>query len=127
MITQRSASREVFGRVRVYISSAGVTCVLFSNELIHAQTPQPPSSLKGESNQVLLVPNATVDAGEIKLASDRDHDGMSDDAEIANGTNPDDPSDADADADGDGLSNGDEVALGTNVNNADSDGDGVSD
>src|SRR6185369_16838006 len=31
------------------------------------------------------------------------------------------------DADGDGLSNGDEVAMGSGVNNPDSDGDGVSD
>jgi hypothetical protein len=52
---------------------------------------------------------------------------MPDDVEVANGTNPDDPSDADGDADGDGLSNGDEVAIESSVNNADSDGDGVSD
>ena len=127
MITQRSVGSELFGRLRVLISSAVAICLLFSNVLVHAQTPQTPSTLKGESNQVLLVPNATVNAGEVRLKSDRDHDGMSDEAESANGTNPDDPADADSDADGDGLSNGDEVAIGSGVNNADSDGDGASD
>jgi hypothetical protein len=127
MITQRSVGSELFGRLRVLISSAVAICLLFSNVLVHPQTPQTPSTLKGESNQVLLVPNATVNAGEIRLKSDRDNDGMSDEAETANGTNPDDPADADSDADGDGLSNGDEVAMGSGVNTADTDGDGVSD
>lgn len=58
---------------------------------------------------------------------DTDSDGMPDEDEASNGTNPNDPSDADADADGDGLANGDEVGMGTNVNSVDSDGDGVSD
>jgi hypothetical protein len=86
-----------------------------------------PASLKGESNRVNLVPNTTVNAGEIKLKSDSDNDGMTDEDEVRNGTNPDDPSDADGDLDGDGLTNGDEVAKGTNPNVTDSDGDGVSD
>lgn len=83
--------------------------------------------MKGETGRVVLIPNATVDAKELKFKADTDHDGMPDDDEAKNGTNPNDPSDADADADGDGLSNGDEVAGGSNVNSADSDGDGVSD
>jgi hypothetical protein len=93
----------------------------------HSQNPPPKSTLLGESKNVLLVPHRTVDAGEVKFKPDSDNDGMPDADETANGTNPDDPSDADADADGDGLSNGDEVAGGSNVNNPDSDGDGVSD
>src|SRR5215212_12160101 len=124
MITQRSVARELFRRLRVITSSVVAISLLSSNLLVHAQTP---SSLKGESNQVTLSPNVTVDAGEVRFKSDRDHDGMPDDVEVANGTNPDDPSDADGDADGDGLSNGDEVAIGSSVNNADTDGDGVSD
>lgn len=90
--------------------------------------PQTPSSdLKGKSKDVTLIPNATLNAGEVVFKSDRDHDGMPDEDEIRNGTNPDDPSDADADNDGDGLSNGEEVAMGTDPNAGDSDGDGISD
>jgi hypothetical protein len=89
--------------------------------------PQTGPTLSGQTKRVLLIPNNTADAGEIMFKSDRDNDGMPDDDEAANGTDPDDPSDADADKDNDGLSNGDEVAMKSNVNNPDSDGDGVSD
>jgi Tol biopolymer transport system component len=87
----------------------------------------PPGDMTGKSRDVLLVPNSTVDAGPVHFQPDTDHDGMPDADEAQNGTDPNDPSDADADADGDGLSNGDEVAGGSQVNNSDSDGDGVSD
>jgi len=95
--------------------------------VVHSQNPTNPPTLKGESGPVTLLPNQTVNAGEVRFKADSDHDGMSDEDEVANGTNPNDPADADADADGDGLSNGDEVAMGSGVNNPDSDGDGVSD
>jgi hypothetical protein len=39
------------------------------------------------------------------VSGDRDGDGMPDDYEVANGLNPDDPSDASLDADGDGFTN----------------------
>jgi hypothetical protein len=83
--------------------------------------------LQGKSQNVLLTPNRTVNAGEVAFRPDRDHDGMPDDEEERNGTDPDDPSDADADSDHDGLTNGEEVARGSNPNSADTDGDGVSD
>ena len=54
MITQLSVGRELFGRLRVLISSAVAIHLLFSTLLVHAQTR---SSLKGESIRVLLVPN----------------------------------------------------------------------
>jgi hypothetical protein len=85
------------------------------------------ATLKGKTRTVALPPNGTVDAGKFVFKKDSDNDGMPDADEAANGTNPNDPSDADGDADGDGLTNGDEVALDLSVNNADSDGDGVSD
>jgi hypothetical protein len=58
---------------------------------------------------------------------DSDHDGMPDDWEIANGLNPNDPSDASQDPDHDGLTNLQEYQHGTNPHLADTDGDGLSD
>src|SRR6185369_1459598 len=50
----------------------------------------------------------------IQTPIDNDADGMPDDWEIANGLNPNDPTDAGKDLDGDGLSNLQEYKLGTN-------------
>lgn len=111
---------------KLFSSLTVVSLVLATLYVVHSQNPSDPT-LRGESGSVLLVPHRTVNAGEVKFKPDTDHDGMSDADEAHNGTNPDDPSDADADNDGDGLTNGDEVAAGTNPNSADSDGDGVSD
>lgn len=108
------------------VALACVSLVSVTLFVVHSQDPSEPT-LKGESSTVILTPNRTVDAGEVRFRADSDHDGMTDADEAQNGTNPNDASDADGDADGDGLSNGDEVAGGSGVNNADSDGDGVSD
>lgn len=102
-----------------------ILALLFANGItLRAQRT---SDLKGESAKVNVLPNTTVDAKEIKLKADRDHDGMPDEDEEANGTNPDDASDADSDNDSDGITNGDEFSMGTNLNSADTDGDGFSD
>ncbi|MEK6279383.1 MAG: DUF5050 domain-containing protein [Acidobacteriota bacterium] len=114
-------------RVRKLVIGLTIVSALFVTlYVVHSQNPSDPT-LKGESSSVLLVPNSIVNAGEVRFKPDADHDGMSDEAEAANGTDPNNASDADGDNDGDGLSNGDEVASGSGVNNADSDGDGVSD
>lgn len=101
--------------------------LLMAPFIVKSQGPVPPPTLQGKSFDVLLIPNNTVNAGEIFFRRDSDNDGMTDEDEARNGTNPIDPSDADGDLDGDGVSNGDEVGLGTNPNSVDSDGDGVSD
>ena len=58
---------------------------------------------------------------------DNDHDGMSNDFELAHGLNPDNPSDATLDADGDSLSNLEEYNLGTDPRDEDTDDDGMDD
>lgn len=60
-------------------------------------------------------------------SADMDADGIADIGESANGLDPTDGSDASLDSDSDGLSNIQEYLLGTNLNNADSDGDTYSD
>ena len=120
----RNAYSQSF-RFRLLLVCLTALALLFTNG--GGSRAQSGSDLKGESAKVNVTPNSTVDAKEIKLKSDRDHDGMPDEDEAANGTNPDDSSDADADSDSDGVTNGDEFSMGTNLNAADSDGDGFSD
>ena len=56
------------------------------------------------------------------LLGDPDNDGLSNEDELANNTDPQDP-----DSDGDTINDNDELTAGTNPNNADSDGDGLND
>jgi hypothetical protein len=64
-------------------------------------------------------PDAGPDATDNR---DADGDGVNDDEEERNGTDPNNP-----DSDGDGLNDGDEKERGADPNNPDSDGDGVND
>ncbi len=64
---------------------------------------------------------------QVTLSGDSDGDGIPDDAELANGLNPNDPVDALEDFDRDGLTNAQELALGTDIRTGDSDGDGLPD
>ena len=63
----------------------------------------------------------------VNVAGDKDHDGLPDDFEQANGLDPNDPIDAQEDQDGDGLTALQEFQRGTNLRVADTDGDGLSD
>jgi len=58
---------------------------------------------------------------------DSDGDGIPDDAELRLGLDPNNPVDAQEDFDRDNLTNLQEFSLGTDIRNADTDGDGLSD
>ena len=64
--------------------------------------------------------------GTFNFASDSDGDGISDGDEVAAGSDPV-VDDADADPDGDGLTNAEEAEHGTRADQADTDGDGLLD
>ena len=64
----------------------------------------------------------TQDTGVVDAGLDSDNDGVPDDQEVIDGTDPNDP-----DSDDDGLDDGDEDNLGTDPNDSDSDDDGLLD
>jgi uncharacterized repeat protein (TIGR01451 family) len=71
--------------------------------------------------------DADLDGDGDSCDNDSDNDGLPDSYEIANGLNPADPSDALLDTDSDGLNNLEEFGAGTDLNNDDTDNDGVLD
>ncbi|MDX1655843.1 MAG: hypothetical protein R3310_11595, partial [Candidatus Competibacteraceae bacterium] len=74
------------------------------------------------NNGVIAVATANVVGVE-----DSDLDGIPDDVELFNDLDPDDPSDAYEDHDRDGLTALDEFLAGTDIREADTDGDGLQD
>ena len=64
---------------------------------------------------------------DVAIPNDADGDGMTDDFEVANDLDPNNPTDALEDLDGDGLTNLEEFQYGTSIVAADTDGDGLTD
>jgi hypothetical protein len=64
---------------------------------------------------------------QVVLSQDTDGDGIADDIELANGLNPNSPTDGLEDPDADGLTNVQELQLGTDIQLADTDGDNLPD
>ena len=63
----------------------------------------------------------------VAFSGDSDGDGISDDVELASGLDPNDPVDALEDYDRDGLTNREELQLGTDIRDADTDDDTLTD
>ena len=85
--------------------------------------------LREEASLDSEIAHAGEDLGFLVLqgGSDRDGDGLPDGWELANGLDPDDPSDAPDDQDADGLSALEEFRSNADPHRADTDGDGLLD
>ena len=81
--------------------------------------------------QVLIFPEGETDSDNDGITDsvdpDDDNDGIPDAYELANGLDPLNVNDGALDNDSDGLSNLEEYLLGTNINSADTDNDGIID
>ena len=94
------------------VSSSGVVTAITSGNLIVSVSSE------------MVLSSISIS---ILLSGDSDGDDLPDDFELANGLNPNNPIDAQEDTDTDGLTNLDEFGEGTDLNNADTDGDGIED
>jgi DNA-binding beta-propeller fold protein YncE len=91
---------------------------------------QPAAVVMEASGGTALVSHPICGFHRVRLAPsqpDTDGDGIPDAYELANGLNPNDPSDASQDPDFDGLTNLEEFQKGTDLRKADTDEDGVDD
>jgi hypothetical protein len=126
---------DIFGATVQMVGADGASAGAFGSSAAANGKLGGPSGVANLSNGDVVVANMEGDrldrfgsgAALPTCAGDADCDGLPDAWEIANGLDPNDPSDALADADRDGLNNSEEYALRTNPRSVDSDGDGYSD
>ena len=95
------------------------------NTLTGSITYTPAANYSGSDSFTFTVNDGTVNSALATVSitvgtsgADTDGDGMPDSWEIANGLNPNDPSDANTDLDGDGFTNLQEYLAGTDPQNA---------
>ena len=118
------------GREANITASATGTQYLISNPALASITPDGVVTARQSGTVVVQAINEGTQGLlqiTIALSGDSDGDGIPDDIEVREGLNPSNPVDALEDPDHDGLTNRDEIARGTAIRIADTDGDGILD